>query len=66
MLLLVQSYTLDKFSSAVDGERRRIKSSHVNYVPAKHQQVFYAIVWSCRKASGHQPSEVWFFLLLVR
>jgi hypothetical protein len=39
-LLLVQSYTLDKFSSA--------------------------IVWSCRKARGHQPSEVWFFLLLVR
>jgi hypothetical protein len=24
-----------------------------------------AIVWKCRKASGHQPSEVWFFLLLV-
>jgi hypothetical protein len=39
-LLLVQSYTLDKFSSA--------------------------IVQSCRKASGHQPSEVWFFLPLVR
>jgi hypothetical protein len=39
-LLLVQSYTLDKFSGA--------------------------IVQSCRKASRHQPSEVWFFLLLVR
>jgi hypothetical protein len=28
------------------------------------------VVWcpcpECRKASGHQPSEVWFFLLLVR
>jgi hypothetical protein len=24
------------------------------------------IVWSCREASVHQPSEVWFFLLLVR
>jgi hypothetical protein len=39
MLLLVQSYALDKSSGT--------------------------IVWSCRKASGHQPSEVWFFLLLV-
>jgi hypothetical protein len=39
-LLLVQSYTLDKFLDA--------------------------IVRSCREASGHQPSKVWFFLLLVR
>jgi phosphoglycerol transferase MdoB-like AlkP superfamily enzyme len=40
MLLLVQSYTLEKFPGA--------------------------IVRSCCKASRFQPSEVWFFLLLVR
>jgi hypothetical protein len=28
--------------------------------------IYLAPLLECRKASGHKPSEVWFFLLLVR
>jgi hypothetical protein len=38
---------------------------HANYALAKLQLVFWRHCLECRKASGHQPSEVWFFLLLV-
>jgi hypothetical protein len=32
---------------------------------ATRQQVFWCHCPECRKASGYQPSEVWFFILLV-
>jgi hypothetical protein len=39
---------------------------HVAASEKPHTSIYLAPLLECRKASGHQPSEVWFFLLLVR
>jgi hypothetical protein len=39
---------------------------HVAASEKLHTSIYLAPLLECRKASGHQPSEVWFFLLLIR
>jgi hypothetical protein len=39
---------------------------HVAASDKLRTSIYLAPLLECRKASGHQPSEVWFFLLLVR
>jgi hypothetical protein len=39
---------------------------HVAASEKLRTSIYLAPLLECRKASGHQPSEVWFFLLLVR
>jgi hypothetical protein len=39
---------------------------HIAASKKPRTSIYLAPLLECRKASGHQPSEVWFFLLLVQ
>jgi hypothetical protein len=38
---------------------------HVAASEKLRTSIYLVLLLECRKASGHQPSEVWFFILLV-